>query len=296
MLSYINLRDVVAVVSADAPGLEVRIIAEVTGVPSVSLVTSPGFIKARPLYAHMLRTELDADLRALRGRAGLHTEIDLCAWLDSPALHLCLWPEWFDHEQTRRIHNAVTVGFMWPEMACGSTRPVVTDAEVVVSGGSSTVAGADFFQTAVEAVRGLNRDTLVVTSHRHLLPSELPSHVRTVSRVDSIPQLLAEAALVIHHGGMGLISNAIDVGIPQLILAFGGDRPDNARHVERTRIGRFVPRSEWVNTRRIQSYVSELLRERDEIRARCARLRTNLLPPDVATRRALASVLCAEAT
>jgi hypothetical protein len=50
---------------------------------------------------------------------------------------------------------------------------------------------------------------------------------------------------VIHHGGLGTLSNALAAGIPQLVLAVGGDRPDNGLRLQKLGVGEFLPRSQW---------------------------------------------------
>ena len=51
---------------------------------------------------------------------------------------------------------------------------------------------------------------------------------------------LAQTRLVIHHGGMGITGRCLALGLPQLILAAGGDRPENGRRVQELGVGKYL--------------------------------------------------------
>jgi UDP:flavonoid glycosyltransferase YjiC (YdhE family) len=52
-------------------------------------------------------------------------------------------------------------------------------------------------------------------------------------------------AVVLHHGGRGTLSCALASGIPQVILAWGADRPENARRAEAVGVAKSLPRASW---------------------------------------------------
>jgi UDP:flavonoid glycosyltransferase YjiC (YdhE family) len=52
-------------------------------------------------------------------------------------------------------------------------------------------------------------------------------------------------AAVIHHGGIGTIACATATGVPQLILAHGADRPDNALRLQRLGVAEYLPPTAW---------------------------------------------------
>jgi len=43
--------------------------------------------------------------------------------------------------------------------------------------------------------------------------------------------LLPQAALLVHHGGMGTTARALEAGIPQIICPHGYDQPDNGARI-----------------------------------------------------------------
>src|SRR5262249_8971532 len=57
--------------------------------------------------------------------------------------------------------------------------------------------------------------------------------------------LMPHLAAGIHHGGIGTLAQAFAAGIPQVLLAWGLDRPDNAQHAEQLGVARFLPESRW---------------------------------------------------
>jgi UDP:flavonoid glycosyltransferase YjiC (YdhE family) len=53
--------------------------------------------------------------------------------------------------------------------------------------------------------------------------------------------LLARSALLVHHGGIGSMSQALAAGVPQVIMPMGFDQCDNAARVERLGVGKSLP-------------------------------------------------------
>ena len=50
---------------------------------------------------------------------------------------------------------------------------------------------------------------------------------------------------VLHHGGRGTMSCALASGTPQVVLASGADRQDNATRLERLGVAAYVPLPAW---------------------------------------------------
>ena len=50
---------------------------------------------------------------------------------------------------------------------------------------------------------------------------------------------------IIHHGGIGTMGQAFAAGKPQVVLAVGADRPDNAARLQRLEVGAFIPPPLW---------------------------------------------------
>jgi UDP:flavonoid glycosyltransferase YjiC (YdhE family) len=68
------------------------------------------------------------------------------------------------------------------------------------------------------------------------LPPNLPE---TVRHFDYVPfsALLPRAAALVHHGGIGTLSQGFAAGVPQLIMPMSHDQPDNAARARRLGVG-----------------------------------------------------------
>jgi rhamnosyltransferase subunit B len=68
-----------------------------------------------------------------------------------------------------------------------------------------------------------------------------------VIAVDYAPygDLLPQAALTIHQGGIGTTGQALRSGRPMLVVPFSHDQPDNARRVKELGVARVIPRSKY---------------------------------------------------
>jgi UDP:flavonoid glycosyltransferase YjiC (YdhE family) len=80
----------------------------------------------------------------------------------------------------------------------------------------------------------------LLTRFPEQVPATLPGGVR---HVDFVPfrWLLTRSSLLVHHGGIGSMSQALAGGVPQVIMPMGFDQCDNATRVERLGVGRGLP-------------------------------------------------------
>jgi rhamnosyltransferase subunit B len=52
-----------------------------------------------------------------------------------------------------------------------------------------------------------------------------------------LSHLLPHAAAIVHHGGIGTLAQALAAGIPQLIIPYALDQPENASRVRALGVG-----------------------------------------------------------
>ena len=102
--------------------------------------------------------------------------------------------------------------------------------------------GQEFFAAAVDACVAAGRRDLL-TRFPEQLPCELPESVRHSTRPLRLDP--ADAAAVVHHGGIGSTAQGLAAGIPQLIMPMGFDQFDNAYHLGRLGVGAAVKQSEF---------------------------------------------------
>ena len=114
-------------------------------------------------------------------------------------------------------------------------------------------------QRAIDALDGLQLRALVtlggpVDASEFTAPSN-------VVLVDSAPhqQVMAQAALVVTHGGHGTVCKALVNGLPQLILPHGRDQGDNAVRITERGAGLSLPADAGVEA--IRAAISRLIDE-----------------------------------
>jgi UDP:flavonoid glycosyltransferase YjiC (YdhE family) len=93
-----------------------------------------------------------------------------------------------------------------------------------------------FFAESVGACERLRRRGILLTRYPDQLPRRLPEGIR---HFDYVPfsRLLPRAAAVVHHGGIGCVSQALGAGVPQLIHPMAYDQHDNAARLRRLGVG-----------------------------------------------------------
>ncbi|MGP4105280.1 glycosyltransferase, partial [Nonomuraea sp. KM90] len=72
----------------------------------------------------------------------------------------------------------------------------------------------------------------------------LPPDVRWSPRLP-FRTVMPQVAAVLHHGGIGTLTRALVAGTPQVILAHGADRPDNAARLATAGLARWLPEHRW---------------------------------------------------
>ncbi len=80
---------------------------------------------------------------------------------------------------------------------------------------------------------------MLLTQFSEQVPSALPPNVRHFSYAP-FRKVLPSVAALVHHGGIGTMSQAIAAGIPQLVVPWTHDQPDNAVRIRRLGLGDFI--------------------------------------------------------
>jgi rhamnosyltransferase subunit B len=299
-----------------------RLMQEKYGVPYVSVQVSPStFLSAKlvpvhkrftipsflpyPLRARLLRTierqVLDRvcapDLNRFRASLGLPpVNSILSQWVHSPQGVLGLFPAWFAPPQTDWPRRVALTGF--PLFDEGEFRPgdiglesflVDGDAPVVFTPGSTLIDGEIFFKAAADVLDTLGYRGIFLTSQP--LPA-LPSSILVRPYVP-LSKLLPRARALVHHGGIGTVSQALAAGIPQLAMPFAHDQFDNAERVKRLGCGLRLdaPASMPALLRSLRSLLEE-----KRFRESCAEAKLLVNPGEVSRLKALSIVEAVGAT
>jgi UDP:flavonoid glycosyltransferase YjiC (YdhE family) len=136
-------------------------------------------------------------------------------------------PKTLRFRDTRWDAPAGELSYEWAE----PHRPLVYVTFGTVTG--SLDIASQVYTTAVEALSDLPVRAVLTAGQPQGTPplvAELPAHVRAEAWI-SEQDVLAEAALVVCHGGASSILGAAAVGIPLVIVPLFGDQHANARRV-----------------------------------------------------------------
>lgn len=224
--------------------------AEALGMSFVEIYPAPYFVMKMGVVHHMYTHDSDLFNR-YRAEMDLPAIDDWRAWLHSQPHKLGLWPEWFAPNDPNWIFRVTPVGFVWNvEFETGElpeqVRQFLADGEppVLITHGTSEPFKPEFFSASVEACRSLGRKALLVTKFEELVPADLPSCVKWFDYVP-FASLLPHISAIIHHGGIGTLNQSLAAGVPQLVLGYGHDRPDNGMRIQRLGAGSYLPSVRW---------------------------------------------------
>ena len=205
-------------------------------------------------------------IRALRRELGLRGEVrPLLGDRFSPTLNLALFATELGAPQPDWPRNTTQTGFVFhdepaaPARADSNLEAFLSSGEppvVFTLGSAAVMAAGSFFEEAARAARQLGRRALLVLGENRI--GEAPSS--ELFAIDYAPysQVFPRAAAVVHQGGAGTTAQALRAGVPQLIMPYGFDQPDNAARIARRGIGLTLPRKRF-RAGRVASVLRQLL-------------------------------------
>ena len=187
-------------------------------------------------------------LNAFTAEIGLpRIDADFLQWIHSPDLTLGLWPAWFGPPQGDWPPSLRLTGFplyderdVAPDMDAVEKFLAAGTPPVLFTPGSAMRFGQSFFAAAVTACSRLGRRAILLTRFKEQIPPSLPDGV---IHVDYVPfsLILPRAAALVHHGGIGTMSQALAAGTPQIVMPMGHDQFDNADRAQRLGVSQTVP-------------------------------------------------------
>lgn len=144
---------------------------------------------------------------------------------------------------------------------------------MLVTHGTTRPEIDSYFTAAVEACRLAGLRCVVTTNETDLLPRSLPEGVRHYERL-RFADFMPLAKAVIHHGGIGTAVQALAAGVPQLVLPFRHDRPDNAERLKLYGVADWLPPVFWSAEAVAKSLTA--LTTSPSVRENCAAVRGEL--------------------
>jgi len=201
-------------------------------------------------------------------------------WCRSPLLQLALFPDWFGQPQPDWPKTLRLTGFPLYDERGVETISAEADQflkagapPIVFTFGTGMRQAKEVFAESVAACRALGQRGILLTRFQEQLPPELPADIR---HFDYLPfgELLPRITVLVHHGGIGTLSQALAAGIPQLVVPFAYDQPDNAARLERLGVARTVAYDRY-RASVVLPTLQQLLHS-TEVRARCQALAQRL--------------------
>jgi rhamnosyltransferase subunit B len=227
-------------------------VAEKLRLPLVRVFGGVAYMTQTPMLEIMCDF-LATDINHFREKVGLSPVVDWHTWVRFPRCSIGAWPDWFASPEPDWPEglNLVAVGFLPFDDAEVGEIPVELQRflesgspPILITGGTGGYLRPEFYAVCLEACQQLGRRSILVARQRCLIPKDLPDQARWF---DFLPfaDVMPHMAAVVHHGGTGTLTRALSLGIPQLSLAAGTDRPDTARRFRRLGVAEYLPPSRW---------------------------------------------------
>jgi rhamnosyltransferase subunit B len=119
------------------------------------------------------------------------------------------------------------------------------DPPIVFTLGSAAVMDArDFFEQSGEAARKLGRRAVLLYGTYSEPPKILADDIVGFEYAP-YSQVFPRAACVVHQGGVGTTGQALRAGVPQLVVPFAHDQPDNAARCRRIGVAEIIYRDDY---------------------------------------------------
>lgn len=241
-----ELHDEHTVMAAGAMAMGARLAQEKLNRPLATLNMQPW------AFSHHPRAVLDkVDAMLLPTLAPLRSSLGLPpvekvfgpppdCWFHSPQAIVGFFPDWYAPDLEAPGYTCFSGFPLYDEAGVEEVDPEV-DAwlsagapPLIFTFGTGLTHHEALFAECAEVCRRMGCRGILLARHREQLPTELPDGVRGCSFLP-FGQVLPRARALIHHGGVGTVSQALRAGLPQLIVPFSHDQPDNAGRL--TRLG-----------------------------------------------------------
>ena len=261
-------------ISRHMAGLADLLTHERTGVPIIKFYLNVAHLRARFLVTKLCQTVLRSDLEQARTQLGFAPFPEDPEWPCGAAAHIAAWPQWFFEKSRQWPANSFAAGFLMDDEAEGgpldSRAAALLESSqraILVTGGTGLFLADRFYHSILSGCASLPYHLIVTSRRRDDLPDDLPANAHWFPFLP-FAKVIPRVAAVIHHAGTGTLARALLAGVPQLLLPFGGDRPDTAARVQALGVGRLLLPPQW-HPDAITDALNELLAS-SQVRTRCS--------------------------
>ncbi|MDF2876982.1 MAG: glycosyl transferase family 28 [Clostridia bacterium] len=244
------------------------LVAEKLRIPYASVVLAPNYLDHMILHEELFGKEMIEEINSARDILGLYKIKSWKDWLYSPKVFLGVWPSWFAKKEPTWPNTLIPIGFMQGEKTDGNAyerfdvevkRMLERNKQIVlITGGSSRMIAAEFYAVAAKACEIAGCQAILVTHYDEQVPLPLPDGMIYVKNID-MPYLMKYVSIIIHHGGMGTLSEALEAGVPQIILPHITDGPDNAHRLSALGLAKVFPLLRWDAYKIAEALQSDLI-------------------------------------
>ena len=238
------------------------LLAEKKRIPVASVSLAPNYFDHMELHNQLFGKEMCDEINKARAILELSSIEDWKSWLYSPAF-LGFWPEWFARAEEEWPEHVKLIGYVDEKKPKEELEVAVTEflkeheKVVLISGGTSTLLNKDFYRVGCDAVEACGYYGIAVVTHEEHMPTKKYDNILFVKSI-CMESALEQVDAIIHHGGMGTLSEACREGVPQVILAHLIDRPDNAARLKKVGIAEAYSPKDWENIEKIAEGIKEV--------------------------------------
>lgn len=219
---------------------------------AVHLTRAPPLIQRQLLaFGQFLTRRWNDPINELRRSLGLRVSpTAILTDRFSPTLNLALFSRQLGRPQPDWPRNVVQAGFVLYDPA-GATRQTPLEdwlgsgpPPVTFTLGSAAVMDPGrFFEESAEASQRLGVRGLLLMGG-NTLPNQLPKEL-FATEYAPYSTVFSRSACVVHQGGVGTTAQAMRAGVPQLVMPYAFDQPDNAARMVRLGVGLSVSRKNY---------------------------------------------------
>ena len=188
------------------------------------------------------------ELNGFRRHNGLQVIKDLCTnqLFEDDNLQIGLFPSWFGMPSQDWPINLNMVGF--PDFKKTHKKNDLRSLDkfllknpkpIVFTSGTAVFDTENIFTVGRSVCESLGIPGVFVGGDKEFA-KEFVSDLCIYIEYADFDQLFPEASLIVHHGGIGTLSQAIRAGVPQLIRPLSFDQPDNAQRIKKLGLGDYI--------------------------------------------------------